>query len=756
MGLAVVLAAVYRWTRFGMLTRATAETETGAYLSGIAPSRIALFNWMISAVVAGIAGILIAPLSPLTPVTYTLFVVPALAAALVGGIQALIPTALAGLAIGMLQSESLSLAANHSWMPRSGAAELVPLILIVITLLVVKRPVAPRAGFLREPLGRASRPRSLVIPALFGAVVGLVLLAVTHGTWRAAVIASFLAAIIGLSQVVVTGFAGQVSLAQLTFAGCAAFTLSRLTEGAGVPFPIAPILAALVATAVGVVVALPALRLRGLMLGVVTLAFSAAVEAVWFRNSQFVPASGAPVKPPTLFGVNLGVGGGADFPRFQFGLLCLVTLVLVALVVAWVRRSALGSAMLAVRADERSAAGLGVNVVRVKVAAFAIGGFIAGLGGSLIGYRDGLVTFTSFTALGNLSVLATGYLAGITSVFGGVLAGLLSSSGLLFAALDRWVHLGDWFTVISGIGVIITLITHPEGLATIGHAVGAQIPIPRWPANPTSADLPEPTHVRVAPTDRARLLEVADLTIRYGEVMAVDEVSLRVDAGQVVGLIGPNGAGKTTVIDGIAGFAPTRGKVALSGDRIDGLVTHRRVRRGISRTFQSLGLYDDLTVEENLDVAVLADDSGNRKGAVDRALAVAGLTDLRGRPAGELSQGQRQLVSLARAYVAGPSVMLLDEPAAGLDTNESAQLGERIREIGSEGIGVLLVDHDVALVLSVCDYVYVLDVGRVIAQGSPDEIRVNREVMRAYLGGLDSDTEAAPVRAAEQAAGTVS
>jgi ABC-type branched-subunit amino acid transport system ATPase component/ABC-type branched-subunit amino acid transport system permease subunit len=550
-------------------------------------------------------------------------------------------------------------------------------------------------------------------------------------------------AIIGLSQVVVTGFAGQVSLAQLTFAGCAAFTMSALTTTAGVPFPIAPILAALVATAVGVLVALPALRLRGLMLGVVTLAFGAAVEALWFRNSQFVAASGAPVKPPRLFGIDLGVGGGAVFPRLQFGLLCLVVLVLVALGVAVLRRSALGSAMLAVRADERSAAGLGVNVTLVKVAAFGIGAFIAGLGGSLLAYRDGLVTFTSYTALGNLSVLSTGYLAGITSVFGGLLSGLLAPLGLLFTALDRWVHLGDWFTVISGIGVIITLISHPEGLATIGHAIGARIPVPRWNRRKTLADVTQSARVARRGADGVRLLEVADLTVRYGEVVAVDRVSLWVDPGQVVGLIGPNGAGKTTVIDGITGFAAADGGVVFIGDSIEGVVTHRRVRRGISRTFQSLGLYDDLTVEENLDVAVLAGDAGNRRNAVERALAVAGLGDLRARPAGELSQGQRQLVSLARAYVADPAVMLLDEPAAGLDTTESRHLGDRIRQMSSEGIGVLLVDHDVALVLSVCDYVYVLDVGQVIATGTPDEIRVNRDVMRAYLGGLDDSVDAA-------------
>ena len=174
-------------------------------------------------------------------------------------------------------------------------------------------------------------------------------------------IGTFIAAILGLSLVVVTGFAGQVSLAQLALAGTAAFTLSFLTQSWHMPFPFAPLLACLVATLIGVVVGLPALRVRGLMLGVVTLAFAYAIEAVWFRNTQIVSVSGARVDDPSLFGLDLGIGSGAAFPRLEFGLLCLFTLVGVAFGVAKLRMSRFGSAMLAVRANERSAAGVGVE-----------------------------------------------------------------------------------------------------------------------------------------------------------------------------------------------------------------------------------------------------------------------------------------------------------------------------------------------------------------------------------------------------------
>ena len=741
-GLTAVLAAVFRFTRFGLLTRATADSQEGAFVTGVSPDRVALLNWMISAAVAGAAGILIAPISPLTPISYTLFVVPALAAALVGGFSSLLLTVVAGLAIGMLQAEAINLASVHTWMPQTGAGELVPLIVILVALLVTGRAMPARGGLIRHPLGRAPRPRGTVVPVVAGTLVGVVALLVTSGSWRSAVIGTFIAGTIALSLVVVTGYAGQVSAAQLALAGVAAFTLSGLTTSWDVPFPIAPILAALVSTAIGVLISLPALRLRGLTLAVVTLAFAYTIEAVWFRNSQIVDAAGGSVSHPTLFGVDLWVGAGDSFPRLSFGLLCLGTFVLVAWFVARLRMSSFGSAMLAVRANERSAAGLGVNVVRVKVLSFAIASFIAGLGGSLLAYRNGTVTFDAFTALGGLTLLSTAYLAGVTSVWGGVLAGILASSGIVFVALDKWVNLGKWFAIISGVGLIITLIFNPEGLARGGQALAERIPV-RWLRRRRSSDeradaveVPAPEAALEVVAGEA-LLDVQELSVRYGNVVAVDSVTLEVPAGRIVGLIGPNGAGKTSAIDGITGFARSTGKVTLSGTDLTGTAPHVRVHRGMARTFQSIELYDDLSVEENVSVAAFAASGGERSAAVARALDRLGIAELAGRPAGDLSQGERQLVSIARACAAEPRLLLLDEPAAGLDSSESEWLGEKIRGIAADGTGVLLVDHDVALVLSVCDHIYVLDFGRLIAEGDPAAIRADRAVAEAYLGSVE-------------------
>ena len=243
-GLTLVITALYRWTRFGLDTRAVAENEAGAYVSGISPDRIALFNWMLAGAVVGAAGILIAPLSPVVPSTYTLFVVPALAAAVVGKFQYLVPTAIAGIAIGMIQAWLIYLSGEHSWMPQSGVGEMVPLIVMLVALLVTSRGVPERGALLRTHLGRAPRPRSYFVPIVAGFAVGAIALLVTTGSTRAAVITTIIFAILALSLVVVTGYAGQVSLAQLALAGVGGFMLSYLSVDWGVPFPIAPLLAA--------------------------------------------------------------------------------------------------------------------------------------------------------------------------------------------------------------------------------------------------------------------------------------------------------------------------------------------------------------------------------------------------------------------------------------------------------------------------------------------------------------------------------
>jgi ABC-type branched-subunit amino acid transport system ATPase component len=232
-------------------------------------------------------------------------------------------------------------------------------------------------------------------------------------------------------------------------------------------------------------------------------------------------------------------------------------------------------------------------------------------------------------------------------------------------------------------------------------------------------------------------LEVRDLTVRYGGVTAVDRVSLVVPQGLIVGLIGPNGAGKTTLIDAVCGLTKSQGDVHLLGNSLVTNKPFQRTRAGLARTFQAIELYDDLTVEENVTVGLTAGRERQPRHSamvISSTLELLGLEELRDRPAGQLSQGQRQLVSIARALAGEPKVLLLDEPAGGLDVSESEWLGDRLRDIRDSGVSILLVDHDMGLVLSLCDKVCVLNFGSEIASGSPAEVRADKAVAAAYLG----------------------
>jgi branched-chain amino acid transport system ATP-binding protein len=250
------------------------------------------------------------------------------------------------------------------------------------------------------------------------------------------------------------------------------------------------------------------------------------------------------------------------------------------------------------------------------------------------------------------------------------------------------------------------------------------------------------------------VLEVDSLTVRYGNVVALDGVSFSVTRGSVTGLIGPNGAGKTTLIDALTNYTRSAaGTVRFDGRSSVGERPHRLARRGLIRTFQSVELFDDLTVEENLAVAgqspsllgalasVFIGRRQQRTENVSWALSVAELEDVADRYPSELSHGRRKLVGVARALARRPSLLLLDEPAAGLDTEETLELGRRLRTLPEQGVTVLLIDHDMGLVLGVCDHVLVLDFGNLIAAGTAAEIRADPRVIEAYLGSTESSHE---------------
>lgn len=455
-----VLWAVYRFTRFGLASRAVADDTTGVALLGWSPDRLAATNWVVASVLAGVGGILVAPVTGLDPVTTTLLVVPALAAALVGRLMSFWATVAAALALGMAQSLILLLQDNYGWLPRSGIREALPLAVIVVALSLGAgaRLARARAGPTTGPGSRlplAGRPRRVALLVTGGTLVGVVAVSGLGGQDRMALVTSMIGALVCLSIVVLTGWSGQISLAQMAFAGVAGFALSRLATGAGIPFPVAPLLAAALAALAGLLVGLPALRARGVSLAVVTLAGAVVVEEVVFKSPTLTGGfGGSRVPPPSLFGWRL------EPARPAFGLLVLAVLVATAVGLARLRSGGAGRQLLAVRANERAAAAVGVDVTATRLRAFALSAFLAGVAGALLGYQQGQLSFGSFGVFVSLAYLAVAYLGGIAGIGGAVVGGLLVPNGLVFTLLD----LGRYQLLVSGLGLMVVTVLAPGGL----------------------------------------------------------------------------------------------------------------------------------------------------------------------------------------------------------------------------------------------------------------------------------------------------
>jgi branched-chain amino acid transport system permease protein len=758
--LAAGLAALYRWTRFGLATRAASENEVAALLSGKSPNLISMVNTLITSLIAGGVGILAASVTQLDSSTLPLQIVPALAAALLAGFTSFGIACAAGLGIGILNS-LINYASAQSWFPTAdgsaipGTQELVAFLIIILAMFLRGARLPTRGELVERRLPAAPRPRRLLatsLPLAAGCAVALVVLPFD---FRQALVTSLIGTLMALSLVVITGFVGQISVVQLALAGVSGFAISHLAVDAGIGFPLAPLAGVAAAVLLGLITAVSALRVRGVSLAVVTLAAAVAISNFGFLNTTWGGGpSGSPVPEPHLAGLDIGPqasfrGLDGNLPSPVFGWVVLIATLALCLLVGYLRRGQLGRQMLAVRSNERAAAAAAINPRTVKLIAFGISAFIAGVAGSLYAYNFGSVSADRFSAVTALSLIAFAYAGGITQISGAVFAGLISAQALFPYALDKWFGLsGNWFLLFGGAILLFTLIQNPEGVAGDFYKRTHKRPQLRPPSSPPSGtreplDSPSP-RPRPDLAGKAPVLRVAGLSVAFGGVRALRDVTLEVREGELVGLIGPNGAGKSTFVDAIGGFVAGTGSVELAGRDIGGLPPHERAGRGLARTWQSTDLFHDLDVRENLLVA--ADHSALRAGAqrlaagtreADQALEVVGMGWAADAMPDELSEGGRKLVGVARALVGDHRLVCLDEPAAGLDRRESADLGRCLRGLADDGQSILLIDHDMGLVLSICDRIVVLEFGQVIADGPPETVRRDPRVIAAYLGGGD-------------------
>ncbi|MGK0741973.1 branched-chain amino acid ABC transporter ATP-binding protein/permease [Leucobacter sp. Z1108] len=589
---------------------------------------------------------------------------------------------------------------------------------------------------------RLGRPGLFAWLAFLAALLTLGLILPTYWVYLFSTVA--VSAIVARSIGLVTNQAGIITLCQMSFAAIGGWVVSWIALAwPGVPFPLLVLIGGAAAAPIGWLLGAVTTRIRGVELAVVTLGFAAALDLVLRQGTFPGVGEGTPMRPSAPF----------DDPRWFFALAWALLIVLQFAVVA-LGRSRHGLGWAAVRANERAAAALGVRVGLAKASALGVGAGLAGASGGLLAGQYGLLTPQVFTPLTSMLVLATAVLAGASLFSGAVLAGaltvfmpeLLRRIGLPLDVGNALLALGAFDVLRRGNGGLAEqFAARLQGRAFRDARVTCELgPLPpransgghstqnlptTLPASQASAA--PPTQVLGQSLPAEPCFEVTALTVEYGPNRVLDAVDLTVAQAEVHALIGPNGAGKTTLVDAVSGFLPSYGGVVrLRGDPLDGLTARERARTGMRRTFQHLRSIDALTVDEYLRLAAGPADLATSS----RVHEFLGLPDGRV-PIRLIDSGSRRLLEIAGALAAGPKIVLLDEPAAGLGEDERLGLAERVRRIPAEfGCAVLLIEHDMEFVRAASDRATVLDDGGVIASGGVAQVLADPRVAAAYLG----------------------
>ena len=771
----VALFLFFRRTRLGLAMRGVVDNPELLDLGGTSPAMVRRWAWIIGCSFATLAGVLLAPSLNLDAIVLTLLVVQAFGAAAIGRFSSLPLTYVGGLVIGIAASVATKYVVTSS-AALAGLPASIPFIVLFLVLIFT-----PRSKLAER---RVSRPRPTAVYAapvrvqLVGAVVlAAVLLIVPHLVNSAQLpywSDGLTQVVLFLSLGLLVRTSGQISLCQAAFAAIGATTMGHLTAGFGLPWGLALLLAGLAAVPIGAFIAIPAIRLPGVFLALATFGFGVTMQQMGY--------------PLWLMFGSSSLGQAVNRPSFAQGdvayyYLMFAFALAAGLMVVWLVRSRLGRLLRGMADSPVALATHGTSVVVTRVLVFCVAAFLAAVSGALFGGVVHTVTSSDFTAFGSLTLLA------LLVIMPGREPWYAFGAAFALVVIPSWISTGatvnDWLNVLFGasaVQVALGFAPRNERLHRFLDRIGGRRPAadggdaiaepappaagaPRVPAARATANggIPvPPAAVREvagaaaagpgrSSQDTRAGLDLAHITVRYGGHVAVKDVSLTAPVGQITGLIGPNGAGKTTLFNVASGLVrPANGTLRLHGADMSALDPAARARHGLGRTFQKMELFDSLTARENVSLGREAAQAGrrpwhhlaetrkeqrNRSEAAEQAMALAGIPDLADRPVAALSTGQRRLVELARCLAGQFDVLLLDEPSSGLDGVETERFGEILTRVAAErGVGILLVEHDMALVMNICDYVHVLDFGTKIFEGTTADVSASDEVRAAYLG----------------------